>query len=449
MLELTTDSATGTYIITPLTSLRFFAALHIFLFHAAVIPDAPPNSPSPADESRASESATTQAEPSPADPFPTDSAPLAPGGESAAGLPGGGVTAGWPVPLRLLLFRGYCSTSLFFILSGFVLAYLYVDAAGCQTVSNRDFWLSRWVRIYPLHIAVLPLLVPFAIMMMNFMPTATLFQIPVSKPAFALLSGAMSLLLVQAWCPEAALSWNFATWALSAVVFFYVMFPPIVRWLRGQTRRAFWIWLALMPVLNLIPSIIFLSLPEPPPMGSFWAEFVMRTPLLWLPHFIMGVILSRVFGISRHDMRWIAPPRRTWPSWGDLAAAILLILMITPDSFFQTIWFLGTKPPNFLLRHGTLAPLHCVVIYNLALSRGWLARLLSRRLLEKLGEASFGIFILQGPVGFPLMFALSSAALPPAVRLAVTTVVVVGLALISVRFFERPLSRRLRKRFVI
>jgi len=275
-----------------------------------------------------------------------------------------------------------------------------------------------------------------------------LFQIPVSKGVFVAASGIMSLLLVQAWCPEAALSWNFATWALSAVVFFYAMFPAVVRWLHRQTPRQMWSWFALMPILNLIPSIVLLCLPNPLPPFSFWGEFVMRTPLLWLPHFVMGVILARVFGITRHDMRWADRPDKKGPSWGDLAAVVLVAIMITPDEFFQQLLLLGSRSPHGLLRHGMLAPLHCTVIYHLALNRGWLAKCLSARILEILGEASFGIFILQGPLGFPFMMMLPNSW-PPAMRLLLTILGVIGAAILSYRLFERPVARWLRKRLVI
>jgi len=302
--------------------------------------------------------------------------------------------------------------------------------------------------VYPLHFAMLFLVVPAVFFMLDLFPTTSMWGIPVPKPAYAILSGLMSLLLIQAWCPEAALSWNFATWALSAVVFFYAMFPLVVRLLKGQSRQALWIWFWAMPVLNLIPSIVFLSLTSGNSMSNyFWSEVVMRTPLFWLPHFVMAIILARLFKITRHDMRWADHPQTGLPCWGDLAGVLLLVILMTPDSFFQTLFGLGTKPPNFILRHGALAPLYAVFIYNLALNRGWFAKLLSHPWLVKLGEASFGIFILQGPLMFPAMMLFGWAS--PLVRVSLTVVMVVGMALLSLRYFERPVARWLKKKWNI
>jgi peptidoglycan/LPS O-acetylase OafA/YrhL len=149
-------------------------------------------------------------------------------------------------------------------------------------------------------------------------------------------------------------------------------------------------------------------------------------------------------GISRDDLSWADTTRRSGPSWGDLAALALLLIMVTPDQFFQTILFLGERPPHGIFRHGLLAPLHCLVIHDLALNRGWLARILSHRMLEKLGEASFGIFILQGPIGFPVLMMLPRHW-PALVRLLITVAVVVAVSLLSVRYFERPVARKLKR----
>lgn len=453
-------------VLTPLTSLRFFAALHIFVFHIAAMPSAE-DMKKIGEQMQASQRATTETEARVEAAIEgaaetdraaekTEVGQTSSEGPAGMGAEGGGEAAldrgaygAMPKPLARLFMRGFCSTSLFFMLSGFVLAYLYIDGDGNQTVSNRDFWLARWVRVYPLHFLMLFFVLPAVLFMLSMFPTTTMWGIPVAKPLYGLLSGLLSVFLVQAWCPEAALSWNFATWALSAVVFFYAMFPLVVRWLKGQSRQALWGWFWTMPVLNLIPSIVFLALSDGNSMTNyFWSEVVMRTPLFWLPHFVMAIILARLFNITRHDMRWADVPQTSLPGWGDLAGVLLLVIFMTPDAFFQQLFGLGTKPPNFILRHGSLAPLYAVFIYNLALNRGWFARLLSHPWLEKLGEASFGIFILQGPMIFPAMLLFSGIS-SPLVRLLMTVAMVVGMALLSVRYFERPVARWLKKKWKI
>jgi peptidoglycan/LPS O-acetylase OafA/YrhL len=110
--------------LTQLTRIRFFAALHIFVFHLYEV-------------HRLS-------------------------GDSAQGLalP---VFDSLPQPLLRWVQHGYFSTSLFFQISGFILACLYVRPDGETSIDKRAFWLARAAREYPLHIAILTLFSPLEI----------------------------------------------------------------------------------------------------------------------------------------------------------------------------------------------------------------------------------------------------------------------------------------------
>ena len=55
--------------------------------------------------------------------------------------------------LVLFLGHGYLAVSLFFILSGFVLTYNYAERWG--KVTFRDFMLARLARIYPVYLLAL------------------------------------------------------------------------------------------------------------------------------------------------------------------------------------------------------------------------------------------------------------------------------------------------------
>jgi peptidoglycan/LPS O-acetylase OafA/YrhL len=67
----------------------------------------------------------------------------------------------FPETLLVIMSNGWVSTSLFFILSGFILAYIYWGEDGQFTISNRRFWLLRFARLYPVHLLVLLILIVF------------------------------------------------------------------------------------------------------------------------------------------------------------------------------------------------------------------------------------------------------------------------------------------------
>lgn len=385
-----------------------------------------------------------------------------------SGVPDRGLYRALPEPVGWLIMRGYLSTGLFFMLSGFVLAYLYLDEEGRQTVGNQEFWVHRLIRIYPLHLMVLPLMLPMTLGMMQFFPETSLWGISVPPTFFVISGGIMSLFLIQAWCPEAALSWNFATWALSAVAFFYLMFPFVAKCLQRCRRSTLWGLFWLMPILNEIPTLIFLFSEIPPEDRFFWQEFVMRTPLFWLPHFVMAIILCRLYRITRHNLSWTETKVATSLAGftlGDLAGALCLLIAITPDQYFQKFLFLGDKAPNLILRHGLMTPLYSVLLYHLALGQGWIARFLSLKWCERFGEASFGIFILQMLammiamgitylIGTPVKSLLGvftqdevmQADLLELVRVGLSVAVILGLSLLSLNYIERPSSRWLKRR---
>jgi peptidoglycan/LPS O-acetylase OafA/YrhL len=402
--------------LTPLTSIRFFAALHIFLFHALAVLGAA-------------------------------------GPDALQALPQ------WQQALLRFIGHGYCSTSLFFLLSGFILTYLYVGPDGRQTVSNRSFWVARLARIYPLHLLAMLVVAPGAYLMlkdpvMGAYLKPSFLGVTISPEAFMAISGFFCATLTQAWIPDMALSWNFTTWALSVVVFFYLVFPPLVKGIARLGRTGKWALLALAPVASLTPSLILLALSGPAPrtaeewaqMPRFWSEFVMRSPLLWLPHFLMGMLLTRLFNITRHEGAWRKGPGR-WPvALGDVTALVCLTLFFLKDEQVAHLLLLGDRSPHPILRHGLLAPLYLATIHDLALGRGLLARLLSGWVLRRLGEASFSIFILQGPMMMidGMVFGPSRDHVLP--RTVGVTLATVALSLVSVRFFEKPVARWLRRK---
>lgn len=396
------DSAKPTppVVLTPLTSIRFFAALHIFLFHLQA---------------------------------------MAPQSKHL------GVFASMhPVAARLLR-RGYCSTSLFFLISGFILAYLYIDPQGQMSVSKRRFWVARFARVYPLHLLLLAVLAPIVI------GFASMFGMTTGD---LVASGLLSAALLQAWVPMYALSWNFATWALSAVAFFYVAFPWFVQRLRRMSARQMTGWLIALPIVSLVPTIVFLILDPDQnypiatgnPMAPFWREFVMRTPLFWLPHFAMGMLLARRFRISRYEHAWRPQTSGSLVSWGDGSFLVLLLiaLFLTHVPLPTGDW---VEVPNLILRHGTLAPLYYVLLYDLARNRGLLSRLLSLPALRVLGDASFSIFMWQLLAMVALPPTAAAVGLGPWTGLLAIVAVTVGVSLLSANLAEKPVSAWLRNQW--
>ena len=134
---------------------------------------------------------------------------------------------------------------------------------------------------------------------------------------------------------------------------------------------------------------------------------------------------------------------RGWLSWGDGCAVVLAVILVVSDAAWSQLLHLPEYWLRLVLRHGLLAPLYAVLIRDLALGKGLLARLLGLPILARLGDASFSIFMLQLPmmVAGAALFAVIPAG--PVTRfvilLTLTTAVSLGCASL-----EKRVTRKLR-----
>ncbi len=336
----------------------------------------------------------------------------------------------FPRWLNNLLAHGYLSTSFFFLLSGFILAYLYWSPGGELSTTPQRFWWQRFTRIYPVHL--IALLITFLLTLPRWW-----FDPDAPPVPLAAASAVATATLTQAWFAPLVPIWSWPTWALSAVVFLYLIMPWLMRVLARLSRRQAMGLLIAMPFISLLPTAVFLLFfPDGGEGRQNWQIFLGSTPLFWVPHFAAGMLMSRMFAISRFDTAWREKPK-PWISPGDLAfVAVLLICLMEPQG---RVW-------RHILRHGALMPLYLLVLYDLALGRGFIARLFSLPGMGFLGQTSFSIFIWQNLF---LGLGVGMAMAMPGSKTISFWFAVIGLtvmAMISTYWIEKPLAKRLRRK---
>jgi len=117
---------------------------------------------------------------------------------------------------------GYLGVDLFFVLSGFILTYNYLD--WFQRLERRAylrFLGFRFARIYPVHLftigfLALPLVLAIAL------------GESLSHPEnFSVEDLVRNLLLIHAWTTATLLNWNYPSWSISAEWFAYLLFPVV------------------------------------------------------------------------------------------------------------------------------------------------------------------------------------------------------------------------------
>ena len=323
----------------PLTSVRFFAAFHVLVYHSSEWID-----------------------------------PIVPDGLGF---------------LSHLLHTGYTGVNLFFVLSGFILAYTYLEPDQPARVDSRSFWWARFARIYPLYIVSLLVIGPKVVG--HFLDTNA-WHTALAKVVSSLAPAAT---LTHAWIPPVRAIWNSPGWTLSAEAFFYLCFPwlAVLVW-KLPPRRAVWLagasWLAgLLPTLvsfSFLPEAT-LATPASERMPESALSVLLRiAPIVRIPEFIFGMALARAF-FPRAAAEDAALPVRfpTALALGSFAGLVLAI------SFADHI-------PRVLVHAGVLNPFYGGLIVGLAHCRGWLERVMSIRLLVLFGEVSYAIYILHIPI---------------------------------------------------
>ena len=293
----------------------------------------------------------------------------------------------------------------------------------------HEIWWKRFSRIYPIHIVVLLITALLLLPRFWFDPSAP--PIPLAVGSFV-----ATATLTHAWIPPFVPLWSWPTWALSAIVFLYLIMPALMRWLARLSRKQQLALLVAMPLISLVPTLIFLQFfPDGAKDQLSWQIFIGSNPLFWVAHFAAGMLLSRVFGLSRFETAWREKPRR-WFAFGDLALlAILVISVMEPQS---TAW-------RHVLRHGTLMPLYLIVIYDFALGRGIAARVFSLPGMNFLGQTSFSIFIWQN-LFMVISFYVAYGTGNQAAALPVAILGVLVMSIVSTYLIEKPWAKRLRRR---
>lgn len=202
--------------------------------------------------------------------------------------------------LQASLGLGNLATSVFFVLSGFLLMHAYVVVKGGRAVDKRKFWVARFSTLYPLHIATLLLgIIPVAhaILVRGQIKVPTEVQ---GAAVRALGSGELvggfflNAALLSAWNPFYLL-FNGPAWSLSALACYYLIFPFIA--LRIYEMKRPIAALVFLGIAFALPGAIadLLHLDD-----VVTAGILHRNPVMRLPLFIAGMVLCVAFARARN-----------------------------------------------------------------------------------------------------------------------------------------------------
>lgn len=341
----------------------------------------------------------------------------------------------WGVTLPAAALRalkaGWVDVTLFFVLSGFILAYAY-EGMGSSRVARHSFWTSRIARLYPVHLLGLIWVTPF--IYSHRLAPLTL-DARILDVAWTLLP---SLVLVQAWFHPRMINWNGPAWSLSAEAAFYLLFPIVMVWIqRGHPRRPIILliasWTASCLTLAVIPERLgfFDRMPPPPDhVPPFYLWMAMLNPVFHMASFLSGVALGTIF--NRRPAR---PLEATLLAVVALASVGATMAEILPERQIAAL--------------PLLIPLFGLLIYGLA-SGGLLSRPLSHPWMVRLGEASYAFYVLQYPVVWTLEWTreMAEITIPDGIMFLLCLVTAIGISILVYHLWETPLRAWIRTRYL-
>lgn len=283
---------------------------------------------------------------------------------------------GFSSALAPILNAGAQGVDLFFILSGFVLTWNYLDRMGesWSTRSTLRFLWLRLARVWPVYLVTMHVAAAFAIF------TLYVGGHPLPPPVIEslnALSWLKQVLLTQLWFQPYfdGSSWNGPAWSISAEWLAYLLFGGLVLIIfriASATRARGLIWLAVAAALA--------------PMLLLLAHGVFYTPWSWLPRIVMQFTAG---ALACAAVRKLVLTDRTQKAAG--VAALLLGAAIVGG-----LYLLDANPPGDMLDAGGLVDVLFVpLVITLAIGAGTVPALLSTRVMVYLGHISFGLYMVH------------------------------------------------------
>ena len=322
-----------------------------------------------------------------------------------------------------LVADGYLGVDLFFTLSGFILAHVYLSQFEGGRFGYGGFLKNRIARVYPMHLAALAAMIGLFVL-------AGVMGAGVGSPdAFKWSDLPAHLFMVHAWGTTAAVGWNFPSWSISAEWAAYLLFPLAAgvvlkarRWSGAFVAGALALCVASFWGLSNLHAVL-------PWVGNDFSQMTAQIGALRiLPSFLLGVALY-AFGRTH-----AAPKAWAWPI---AIVSATWVAAVTAFGWWEGLVWFGLAGLLYGLaetsRHGIDAPM-------------------SGRVFVFLGAASYALYMIHLPVDIVWFHTLEKLGVTETSDLALRVGAVVGVFAVSIAasavaylWIEEPARNWLRK----
>jgi peptidoglycan/LPS O-acetylase OafA/YrhL len=272
--------------------------------------------------------------------------------------------------------------SFFFVLSGFILTYVYPTL---QDIGKRRFLLARFARIWPAHIAA------FALVFALFPPSYRSLS-----EGYTIQTALAQLFLVHAWIPTQRFyySFNDVSWSISTEFGFYLCFLLLIH--NWNTTWKYKLGLAILIVVGLALFANFYYQENSSPVAiQLQVGLMYIHPLGRLFEFTLGMAAALVW---RHLWGKLTTGLLAGTMLELLAIGIALTLMYFSRTWAesaQVVTWIGPAGVLWLMRGGIACTGFALMILVMALQLGVVARFFGHPWLVFLGEISYSVYLVH------------------------------------------------------
>ena len=332
--------------------------------------------------------------------------------------------------------NSYLFVDFFFVLSGFVITYAYIDRLATLRDAGVMLW-RRLGRLWPLHVAIL-----LAFVLLELAVPALSMVLGVKRSAAAAFDPASSatlwgipthLLLIHGLGLHDRLTWNHPSWSISTELWTYVIFALVMVQARGRA--------VIVAVLLVIASLLILVSVSTRHIGVDFDFGILRCVF----GFFVGHLVFRLVRAVP-----VSLPQPTLIEVIGLAAMVLFVVRAgqTPLEYFAPFVF-------------------GVIVWIFALERGAVSCVLKSRALAALGLVSYSIYMVHSLViavahrGISVIEQIGGVKISQVVEhagertlqisfgsvwtmdalVAIYMAVVIGLSMLTWRYIEMPAQR--------
>ena len=313
-----------------------------------------------------------------------------------------------------LLALGPSAVSFFLMLSGFVMGYGYEYKVLAPEFNYKNYWFKRFFRIYPLHLLCLILWIGLKIKSIVSWNLEDIFGIT------------CNLFLCQSWIPKTSVyfSGNAVSWCLSDLIFFYSIFPFVIKVFRKKSRM-----IAFTTVYFIVYVVIIPFIP-----GNYIHAFVYINPCFRFADFYIGMLLYKIYKTYKINFEKF-----------NVMGYILQTLSVAVSCF--AIFIYKYVPECIRFQSLFFVPNAMTVISFAFFEKTFILKLLCFKVLKWFGEISFTFYMLHGLGMLFINYVISHFGLEVDLVYKILLYLsfdLIGSAIVHV-IYEKPIARKFQK----